>query len=120
MCSCAVLSLFLSSLAASFTSPSQHTSDYSLVTPSPRSRFETDFTIKSIIGSGQFGSVYSVVQNFDQMEYAVKKTKVTKMMKMEELRTLARLTQDGCDNIVRYFQGWVEADMVYIQTEVSE
>ena len=85
---------------------------------SPKSRFESDFTIRNIIGSGQFGSVYSVIQNFDQMEYAVKKTKVTRTMKMEELRTLARLTQDGCENIVRYFQGWVEEDSVYIQTEV--
>ncbi|GMH47909.1 hypothetical protein TrRE_jg12216, partial [Triparma retinervis] len=87
---------------------------------SPKSRFESDFTIRSIIGSGQFGSVYSVIQNFDQMEYAVKKTKVTRTMKMEELRTLARLTQDGCENIVRYFQGWVEEDSVYIQTELCE
>ena len=39
---------------------------------------------------------------------------------MEELRTLARLTQDGCENIVRYFQGWVEEDSVYIQTELCE
>ena len=39
---------------------------------------------------------------------------------MEELRTLARLTMDGCENIVRYFQGWVEEEEVYIQTELCD
>lgn len=86
----------------------------------PRSRFDNDFTVKSVIGSGQFGTVYAVCSNFDRMEYAVKSTKVTRTMKVEELRTLAHLTTDGCENIVRYFNGWVEGDLVYIQTELCD
>ena len=78
---------------------------------SASSRYHTDFEEEKLIGRGGFGEVVRARNRLDGQRYAVKKIKLdsrgsqinTKILR--EVTTLARFNHE---NIVRYYQAWIE------------
>lgn len=76
-----------------------------------KSRFQTDFDMLQCLGKGGFGVVFEVKNKIDDCNYAVKrivlpKSKQSRERVMREVKTLANCEHN---NIVRYFQAWVES-----------
>lgn len=74
------------------------------------SRFYEDFELVRCIGCGGFGVVFEAKNKLDDCKYAVKRitlpiTKKSRMRVMREVKTLANCEHQ---NIVRYFQAWIE------------
>lgn len=76
-----------------------------------KSRFKNDFIIHDSIGKGGGGEVFKVVNKFDGNLYAVKKVEFN-ANKTEEVKSLIKevllLSRLYHNNIVRYYQAWVE------------
>ncbi|XP_059619538.1 eukaryotic translation initiation factor 2-alpha kinase-like [Phlebotomus argentipes] len=74
------------------------------------SRFTTDFEMLQCLGKGGFGVVFEAKNKIDHCKYAIKRIvlpskKESRDRVMREVRTLANCEHQ---NIVRYFQAWVE------------
>eukprot|EP00927_Polykrikos_kofoidii_P071562 TRINITY_DN67821_c0_g1_i1.p1 TRINITY_DN67821_c0_g1~~TRINITY_DN67821_c0_g1_i1.p1 ORF type:complete len:600 (-),score=109.74 TRINITY_DN67821_c0_g1_i1:171-1970(-) len=86
-------------------------------------RFAREFADVSVIGSGQFSTVYRAKHRIDQCSYAVKKTtQISKKSQHTEVFALASVAIEAanCPNIVRYFSSWLEDGRLHIQTELCE
>lgn len=75
------------------------------------SRFQTDFNMLECLGKGGFGVVFEAKNIIDDCNYAIKrivlpKNKQSRERVMREVKTLANCEHQ---NIVRYFQAWVES-----------
>jgi len=90
-------------------------------------RLEREFCDVTVIGRGQFSTVYRARNCIDQAVYAVKKT--TQISRRGPLRTQLRevfalanvsMEAENCPNIVRYFSSWFEDGRLHIQTELCE
>lgn len=75
-----------------------------------KSRFQTDFDMVQCLGKGGYGVVFEVKNKLDGCQYAIKRIAMPKSQTkhdsvIREVKTLAT-----CDhqNIVRYFNSWVE------------
>ncbi|CAD6996348.1 unnamed protein product [Ceratitis capitata] len=74
------------------------------------SRFQSDFDLVRCLGRGGFGVVFEAKNKLDDCKYAVKRItlpnkKESRDRVMREVKTLANCEHQ---NIVRYFQAWVE------------
>lgn len=74
------------------------------------SRFQDDFDMVQCLGKGGFGVVYEVKNKLDDCKYAIKRIVLPNRQEsrdrvMREVKTLAHCEHQ---NIVRYFQAWVE------------
>lgn len=74
------------------------------------SRFANDFETVSCLGKGGFGVVFKVRQKIDECNYAIKRITLPEKQKsrdrvMREVKALAKLDHQ---NIVRYYNSWVE------------
>lgn len=74
------------------------------------SRFLTDFEMLQCLGKGGFGVVFEAKNKIDHCKYAIKRIVLPSKQEsrdrvMREVRTLANCEHQ---NIVRYFQAWVE------------
>ncbi|KPI94292.1 Eukaryotic translation initiation factor 2-alpha kinase 3 [Papilio xuthus] len=83
--------------------PSNNTKEYS-------GRYENDFTPLRCLGQGGFGVVFEARNNIDHCSYAVKRITLPKRQSkrervLREVRALAKLEHE---NIVRYFNAWLE------------
>lgn len=85
---------------------------FSFVTANPNfdSRFLTDFDMIQCLGKGGFGVVFEAKNKLDDCRYAVKRIvlptrKENRDRVMREVKTLANCEHQ---NIVRFFQAWVE------------
>ncbi|KAG6584772.1 WEE protein kinase [Phytophthora cinnamomi] len=91
---------------------------------SPVSKYLSDFSEVGLIGSGSFSKVYKCVKKIDGWVYAVKKSKrhfrgkADTERALREVQALAALS--GSNHIVRYFDAWIEDDLLYIQLESLE
>nr|XP_013189930.1 unnamed protein product [Amyelois transitella] len=74
------------------------------------SRYENDFIPLRCLGRGGFGVVFEARNNIDHREYAIKRITLPRREEkrervLREVRALAKLEHD---NIVRYFNAWIE------------
>lgn len=74
------------------------------------SRFQDDFDMVQCLGKGGFGVVFEVKNKLDDCKYAIKRIVLPNRQEsrdrvMREVKTLAHCEHQ---NIVRYFQAWVE------------
>lgn len=74
------------------------------------SRYQGDFDLVQCLGKGGFGVVFEVKNKLDDCKYAIKRIVLPNRQEsrdrvMREVRTLAHCEHQ---NIVRYFQAWVE------------
>lgn len=74
------------------------------------SRFQTDFDMVQCLGKGGFGVVFESKNKLDDCKYAIKRIMLPNRQEsrervMREVKTLAHCEHQ---NIVRYFQAWVE------------
>ncbi|XP_075147017.1 pancreatic eIF-2alpha kinase [Haematobia irritans] len=74
------------------------------------SRFQSDFDLMQCLGRGGFGVVFEAKNKLDDCKYAIKRITLpnkeeSRMRVMREVKTLANCEHQ---NIVRYFQSWVE------------
>lgn len=90
-------------------------------------RFEREFCDVTVIGRGQFSTVYRARNCIDRAVYAVKKTtqisrRGLRRTQLREVFALANVSMEaeGCPNIVRYFSSWFEDGRLHIQTELCE
>jgi len=89
-------------------------------------RFSREFCGVTVIGKGQFSTVYKAQHRIDQCLYAVKKTtRISRGLRRTQLREVFALAnvsmeEEGCPNIVRYYSSWMEDGRLHIQTELCE
>ncbi|GMS99469.1 hypothetical protein PENTCL1PPCAC_21644, partial [Pristionchus entomophagus] len=72
------------------------------------SRFNTDFTVKKILGVGAYGMVLEVVNVTDNWTYAVKRISVNSNVETKVLREAHAMAQLHHPGIVRYHNSWTE------------
>ncbi|CAK4080389.1 unnamed protein product [Aphanomyces euteiches] len=88
---------------------------------SSASKYLSEFVELEVVGSGAFSKVFKCIKRFDGWTYAIKKSKrhfrgqSDKQRALREVHALAALS--GSAHIVRYFDAWVEDDLLYIQLE---
>ncbi|KAH7469048.1 hypothetical protein PRIC1_013787 [Phytophthora ramorum] len=91
---------------------------------SPVSKYLSDFSELGLIGSGSFSKVYKCMKKIDGWVYAVKKSKrhfrgkADTERALREVQALAALSSSN--HVVRYFDAWIEDDLLYIQLENLE
>jgi len=89
-------------------------------------RFAREFCGVTVIGKGQFSTVYRAQHRIDQCLYAVKKTtRISRGLRRAQFREVFALAnvsmeEEGCPNIVRYYSSWMEDGRLHIQTELCE
>eukprot|EP00761_Pharyngomonas_kirbyi_P002773 gb/GECH01002777.1/.p1 GENE.gb/GECH01002777.1/~~gb/GECH01002777.1/.p1 ORF type:complete len:594 (+),score=122.39 gb/GECH01002777.1/:1-1782(+) len=94
------------------------------MSPATSSRFITDFKERCPIGNGSFGTVFKCRKKIDDRIYAVKRNQRTirgerdKEKILKEVKALATLVDNP--HVVRYFNAWLENDILYVQTELCE
>ncbi|CAB0018182.1 unnamed protein product [Nesidiocoris tenuis] len=77
------------------------------------SRLKTDFEIIEKLGSGAFGQVFKVMNKLDGCYYAIKKIILNcsnKRAHREITREIKLLSRLNHENVVRYYNSWVEFD----------
>ncbi|CAI5710257.1 unnamed protein product [Peronospora destructor] len=91
---------------------------------SPVAKYLSDFSELGLIGSGSFSKVYKCVKKIDGWVYALKKSKrhfrgrADTERALREVQALAALSSSN--HIVRYFDAWIEDNLLYIQLEYLE
>ncbi|KAG7398421.1 Mitosis inhibitor protein kinase wee1 [Phytophthora boehmeriae] len=91
---------------------------------SPVSKYLSDFSELGLIGSGSFSKVFKCMKKIDGWIYAVKKSKrhfrgkADTERALREVQALAALSNSN--HVVRYFDAWIEDDLLYIQLEHLE
>jgi len=90
----------------------------------PSSRFDTDYEVLEVLGSGYFGTVYKCQKKLDGLIYAIKCTKNkfkgqnNLNQALNEAQALASLCAlDENPFIVRYYSAWIEDDRLYLAME---
>ena len=93
----------------------------------PAGRFETDFELLAVIGSGVFGRVVKARMRLDGCDYAVKsmknrfKSNADRSRMLQEVFALAHICNvEDSQHIVRYHQAWIEDERLYIQMELCD
>jgi len=95
----------------------------------PKPEYGSSILLKSYkvlrtIGSGEFGTVHKVVSRYDGCVYAIKKLSKLSIPLRRRVREMlcmsAIKSQGSCDNLVEYFCGWTEDNIVYIRMEYCE
>ncbi|CAF0742140.1 unnamed protein product [Didymodactylos carnosus] len=84
-------------------------------------RFNEEFHVHSLLGSGEFGDVYLCVHRLDGCTYAIKRSKKPIAGSCFELlawkEVCAHAVLGKHPNIVQYFSAWAELDHMLIQNE---
>lgn len=81
------------------------------IMPSGQSRLETEFEVLQWLGRGAYGDVLKVKNILDNRQYAIKRIPLTARSKQifkkmtREVELLSRLNHE---NVVRYFNSWIE------------
>jgi len=70
-------------------------------------RSEYDY---ELVAEGGFGKVYKSFNKIDENTYAIKKTLITKSSLKYALREVRILSRLNHENIVRYYNSWIEVD----------
>jgi len=90
----------------------------------PISRFDSDYEVLEVLGSGYFGTVYKCQKKLDGLIYAIKCTKNkfkgtgNLHQALNEAQALASLCAlDENPFIVRYYSAWIEDDRLYLAME---
>ncbi|KFB49982.1 eukaryotic translation initiation factor 2-alpha kinase [Anopheles sinensis] len=93
------------------------------LTAAGKSRIQMEFEILSYLGKGAYGDVLKVRNMLDNREYAIKRIRLPARSKQfykkmtREVELLSRLNHE---NVVRYYNSWVEAisaaEMVHVDT----
>lgn len=85
-------------------------------------RYSSDFIEMEKIGRGGFGSVYKVCHNLDKNTYAVKKIKIKSIGKIQNnyLNEIIYMAKLSHQNIVRYYNTWIDLPFLYIQMELCD
>ncbi|XP_065177405.1 eukaryotic translation initiation factor 2-alpha kinase 3-like isoform X1 [Sycon ciliatum] len=73
-----------------------------------QSRFQSDFEKVKTLGKGGFGVVFQARNNFDSQQYAIKRVLLREGMHSKVMREVNALATLEHQNIVRYFNSWVE------------
>ncbi|XP_030020669.1 eukaryotic translation initiation factor 2-alpha kinase isoform X2 [Manduca sexta] len=78
--------------------------------PEYSGRYENDFTPLRCLGRGGFGVVFEAKNNIDHCSYAIKRITLSNQEQKRErvLREVRALAQLDHENIVRYFNAWLE------------
>jgi wee1-like protein kinase len=99
------------------------------------SKYLLEFVELEVIGNGSFSKVFKCTKRFDGWTYAIKKSKrhfrghsdkyvgqthmisiySPRLRALREVHALAALSSSA--HIVRYFDAWIEDDLLYIQLE---
>lgn len=88
-------------------------------------RYEHDFVQLSVLGSGEFGTVYKCINKIDGFYYAIKQLRINnKGLKSEALQEAyilasSSMVDDNC-YIIRYYSVWTEYSNLYICMELCE
>lgn len=75
-----------------------------------KSRFRNDFNVIRTVGEGAFGKVYEAKKKLTGMIYAVKQIMVKRCSIVNPLTEVRALEGLDHENIVRYFDAWVESE----------
>lgn len=84
------------------------------------SRYSDDFIEVSRIGKGGFGTVWKAYNKLDKCSYAIKKILITKITENNNtyLNEVINLSKLSHQNIVRYYNTWLELPILYLQMEL--
>lgn len=80
--------------------------------PAGHSRLQTEFEVQQWLGQGAYGDVLKVKNLLDNRQYAIKRIPLTSRSKQiykkmtREVELLSRLNHE---NVVRYFNSWIES-----------
>lgn len=88
-----------------------------------KSRVETEFENLDYIGQGAFGQVYKVRNKLDQRVYALKNIELNsknKLINKKIIREVKLLSSLNHENVVRYYNSWIESATVSPQEDESE
>eukprot|EP00117_Sycon_ciliatum_P022801 scpid29376/ scgid2319/ Eukaryotic translation initiation factor 2-alpha kinase 3; PRKR-like endoplasmic reticulum kinase; Pancreatic eIF2-alpha kinase len=86
-----------------------------------QSRFQSDFEKVKTLGKGGFGVVFQARNNFDSQQYAIKRVLLREGMHSKVMREVNALATLEHQNIVRYFNSWVETPPVdHIEDEYDD
>ncbi|TMW56888.1 hypothetical protein Poli38472_002813 [Pythium oligandrum] len=87
----------------------------------PYSRYLSEFVEQELVGAGAFSKVFKCTKKIDGWTYAIKKSKrhfrgrADTERALREVQALAALSDSR--HVVRYFDAWIEDDLLYIQLE---
>lgn len=111
--------------ASAFLSPAVASRYLAKNADAHQSFFETNFTVQSTLGTGEFSQVDKVEDKRNGLFYAVKRMKRSytgprdRLRKLEEVDVLRHLGRDGGHlNIVSFIDSWEERGHLFIQTEL--
>lgn len=85
---------------------------------SDHSRLQTEFETISFIGKGAYGDVLKVRNILDNRQYAIKRIPLTaknKQLYKKMTREVELLSRLNHENVVRYFNSWIETQTASIQ-----